>query len=78
MWDKAIAWFIIFLGLNFLAKNFGLPNVDLGDVFKLWPLALIWVGWSMLRDHREEKRWEEEARTPPPAARDKIEPEDLQ
>lgn len=74
MWDKVIAWFVIFLGLNFLARNFGLPNIDLGDVFKLWPLALVWVGWTMLRDHRGERGRDE---APPPMG-DKIDPTDLQ
>ena len=45
--DKLIGGFVIFLGLNFLLDNFGLPNIDL---FRLWPLALIWVGWSIWRD----------------------------
>ena len=48
--DKLIGGFVIFLGLNFLLDNFGLPSVDLGDLFRLWPLALIWVGWNIWRD----------------------------
>ncbi len=54
MADKIVGWVVIFLGLNFLAQNFGLPNIDLGDLFKLWPLALMWVGWNMLRDGRKK------------------------
>lgn len=50
MTDKLIGGFVIFLGVNFLLDNFGMPNVNLGDLFKLWPLALIWVGWNIWRD----------------------------
>jgi len=50
MWDKIIGGFVIFLGVNFLLDNFGLPSINLGDVFNLWPLALIWVGWTIWRD----------------------------
>jgi hypothetical protein len=49
-----MGWVVIFLGLNFLAQNFGLPNIDLGDLFNLWPLGLVWVGWNMLRDGRKK------------------------
>ncbi|HPF36936.1 MAG TPA: hypothetical protein P5571_15055 [Candidatus Krumholzibacteria bacterium] len=59
--NKFVPWFIILLGLNFLAGNFGLPNVDLGDVAKLWPLALVWVGWNMLKDRDNDAKWEAQA-----------------
>ncbi len=49
-------YLLIALGLNFLLDNFGLPHFDLGDLARLWPLALIWVGWDMLcrRRRRED------------------------
>lgn len=53
--DRLIAVFVIFLGVNFLFRNFGWPSVDLRDVFQLWPLALIWVGWMMWRDAGNKK-----------------------
>ena len=58
--DRLIALFVIVLGFNFLFGNLGWPNVDLGDLFKLWPLALIWVGWTMWRDAGRKKYGREE------------------
>lgn len=54
MWNRVVAAFIVFLGVNFLLENFGLPSVEIGDVSKLWPLALIWVGWRMW--HNDARR----------------------
>jgi hypothetical protein len=48
--DKLLAVFVVLLGVNFLLDNFGLPNVDFGDIKKLWPVFLIWVGWRMWRE----------------------------
>jgi len=53
--DRLIAVFVILLGVNFLMDNFGLPKIDFGDIKKLWPLALIWLGWTMWRE-AERKR----------------------
>ena len=60
MWNRAVAVFIVLLGVNFLLENFDLPYVRIGDVSKLWPLALIWVGWTMWHgDARRRARREE-------------------
>lgn len=47
--SRPIGWALLFiaLGLILLLDNFGV--IDFGDfVFKLWPLLLIWWGYSML------------------------------
>ena len=54
--DRLIAIFIIVLGVNFLLDNFNLPRIDIGALFKLWPVALIWVGWSMWREADRKRR----------------------
>ncbi|MBU0740810.1 hypothetical protein KKG45_07060 [bacterium] len=48
--DRLIAIFVVLLGVNFLMDNFGLPKIEFGDLKKLWPLVLIWVGWTMWRE----------------------------
>ena len=40
--------FLVVLGVLFLLKNFNLFDFNLGDVFRLWPIALIYVGVEML------------------------------
>ncbi len=53
--DKIIAIFVILIGVNFLMDNFGLPNFDFGDIKKLWPLVLVWVGWRMWRESERKQ-----------------------
>lgn len=52
---RIIAIFVILLGVNFLLDNFDLPKIDLGVLKKLWPLALIWLGWTIWRDDDRKK-----------------------
>jgi len=48
-----IGYLVIILGLNYLLQNLGGPHVELGRIIHvLWPLALVWVGWDMVRDER--------------------------
>ena len=54
--DRLIAVFVILLGVNFLLDNFGLPRIDIGVLWRLWPLALIWVGWTMWREAGRKRR----------------------
>ena len=56
--DRLLAVFVILLGVNFLLDNFGLELFDVGDLTKLWPLVLIWLGYTMWRDS-DRKRPEE-------------------
>ena len=56
MWDRIGPFVIIFLGVVFLMDNFGVPFIDFGDIVKLWPLILIWIGWDMLRGGRKDKK----------------------
>ena len=53
--DRLIAIFVILIGINFLLDNFGLGLFDIGDLTKLWPIAVIWVGVSMWRDAERKK-----------------------
>jgi len=40
--------FLVVLGILFLLRNFDLFDFNIGDVFRLWPIALIYVGVEML------------------------------
>ena len=53
--DRLIAIFVILIGINFLLENFGLGLFDIGDLSKLWPVAVIWLGWTMWRDAERKK-----------------------
>jgi LiaI-LiaF-like transmembrane region len=55
MWDKIGPFVLIFVGVMFLLDNLGLPSLDFGDLVKLWPLILIWLGWDMLRNKDGKK-----------------------
>jgi len=41
-------FFLVVLGLLFLLRNFHLLYFDIGDIFRLWPIALIYAGVEML------------------------------
>ncbi|MDR6227323.1 cell wall-active antibiotics response protein LiaF [Desmospora profundinema] len=51
--------FLLFLGWNFLAPNLNLPHIPWDQVWKLWPLLLIWFGIHILlpssHTHDQEK-----------------------
>ncbi len=66
--DRLIAIFVILVGINFLLDNFGLGLFDIGDLTKLWPIALIWVGVTMWREAERKKDWpaSQEKRCRPP------------
>jgi hypothetical protein len=40
--------FLVILGFLFLLRNFNILDFNIGDIFKLWPIALIYVGVEML------------------------------
>jgi len=40
--------FFVVLGFLFLLRNFDLLYFDIGDIFRLWPIALIYIGVEML------------------------------
>ncbi len=40
--------FFVILGILFLLRNFHLVYFDIGDIFRLWPFALIYIGVEML------------------------------
>ena len=41
-------FFLVILGLLLLLRNFNLLYFDIGDIFRLWPIALIYVGVEMI------------------------------
>ncbi len=43
-----IGVFFVVLGILFLLRNFNLFHFDIGDIFRLWPIALIYIGVGML------------------------------
>ncbi len=43
-----IGAFFVILGILFLLNNFNLFNFDFGDIFRLWPIVLIYIGVGML------------------------------
>jgi len=43
-----IGIFFVVLGVLFLLRNFNLFHFSIGDVFRLWPIALIYIGVGML------------------------------
>ena len=47
--DNIIAgFFLVILGFLFLLRNFNLLDFNISDIFRLWPIALIYVGVEML------------------------------
>ena len=40
--------FFVLLGILLLLRNFNLLDFDIGDIFRLWPIALIYIGVEML------------------------------
>ncbi len=40
--------FLVVLGFLFLLRNFHIIYFDIGDIFRLWPIALIYIGVEML------------------------------
>ncbi len=40
--------FFVVLGFLFLMRNFDIIYFDIGDIFRLWPIALIYIGVEML------------------------------
>ena len=54
MRDRWVGYFVMFLGIDFLLGNLDLPHLDLGKAISvIWPLALVWVGWTMIRKERD-------------------------
>ncbi|MFD1394509.1 cell wall-active antibiotics response protein LiaF [Kroppenstedtia eburnea] len=47
---------LLFLGANFLAMNLGFPHVSWLDIWKLWPLILIYLGIRLLLSPRIKSR----------------------
>jgi len=43
-----IGTFFVILGILFLLNNFNLFNFNFRDVFRLWPIVLIYIGVGML------------------------------
>jgi hypothetical protein len=43
-----IGFFFVILGLLLLLKNFNLLDFSIVDIFRLWPIALIYIGVEML------------------------------
>ena len=41
-------FFLVILGILLLLRNLNVLNFDIGDIFRLWPIALIYVGAEML------------------------------
>lgn len=54
--ESKVAIIIIIIGILFLINNFGVMNIG-GFIWKLWPLIIIFWGFSMLRKRgrRDEK-----------------------
>ena len=54
--ESKVAIIIIIVGILFLINNFGVMNIG-GFIWKLWPLIIIFWGFSMLRKRgrRDEK-----------------------
>jgi len=41
-------FFLVVLGLLLLLRNLGILHFDILDIFRLWPIALIYIGVEML------------------------------
>jgi len=41
-------FFLVILGILLLLRNLNILNFDIVDIFRLWPIALIYVGVEML------------------------------
>ena len=52
---KKVAIILVILGILFLLRNFGINVWGLSDIvrfiFKLWPIALIYIGYEMYKEH---------------------------
>ncbi len=51
--------FLVILGFLLLLRNFGLFHFDIGDLFRLWPFILIYVGVRMLPVDENKRVWVE-------------------
>ena len=49
--------FLVVLGILFLLRNFDLFYFNFGDVFRLWPIALIYIGVGMLPIDQKTKTY---------------------
>ena len=56
-----IGTFFVILGILFLLDNFNLFNFNFRDVFRLWPIALIYIGVGMLPIENKIKTYAEAA-----------------
>jgi len=56
-----IGAFFVILGILFLLNNFNLFNFDFGDIFRLWPIVLIYICVGMLPVDNKTKTYLESA-----------------